>query len=599
MPGRTTNPRTPTTTPTTAPTAVSNRRTARSLGRAAGATLGLAGAVVAIQPVSPVGAAPALPSFPGAEGFGAGTTGGRGGDVVIVDTLEPFGPGSLGDALSPDDCRPRTVVFSVSGVIEVPYPHDIELRCGDVTIAGQTAPGAGITIHGRIDGYEAGGNIIMRHLRFRPPPITDAQGGEKDLGSRYDALQLSGNPGLMLDHLSLAWGSDETLDIYEGSPDATVQWTTIEQSNPEGQPEGPHNDAMIAGPDSPRVTVHHVLMAHHRARCPALSAGPAELLNSVTYDCQDAFVHHNPAEGEFHIAGNTFIQGPNHDNFTPLYFDDEDPGGTTYWLHDNQITAPGQFEGVVDDIADTPLGEPAFAGADPDQVISTPTDFATLAPSSVPVSMQSPADAYDAVLAQAGAFPRDQITAATIDDVRTGGGSWDPDPPADLIAGLTPGAAPADADRDGMADEWERANGLDPGDGDDHASVRPSGYTAIEEYVNGLSDALTGAAPAATGRPDGGGSGSDGGSGSGGSGGSADDRGTTGSTARPGTTARPSSGGAGPASSAAGGTPSGATDPVSSSDAVVLARVGVGLGGAALAVAAAALVLTLRRRPTP
>ncbi len=69
-----------------------------------------------------VGAAPELVAFPGAEGFGAGATGGRGGDVMIVDTLEPFGPGSLGDAMSPEDCRPRTVVFAVSGVIEVPGP---------------------------------------------------------------------------------------------------------------------------------------------------------------------------------------------------------------------------------------------------------------------------------------------------------------------------------------------------------------------------------------------------------------------------------------------------------------------------------------------
>ncbi len=446
---------------------------------------------------SPASGAPELPAFPGAEGFGAGATGGRGGDVMIVTTLEPFGPGSLGDALAPEACRPRTVVFRVSGVIEVPGKHDLELTCGNITIAGQTAPGAGITVAGRVDGYGAdpGGNIIMRHVRFRPPPISDEEGAVDNLGQIYDALQLSNNSNMMLDHLSLSWGSDETVDMHEYANDSTLQWSTIEQSNPEGQAEGPHNDGMMVGPDSPRVSIHHVLFAHHEARCPAMGTGPAEFINSIVYDCKDAFVHHNAAEGEFHIAGNTFVHGPSHEEFTPLFFDDEEPGGTTYWLYQNAFVAPGQFEGVADDISDTPLAEGAFYGAGPDQVISAPSDFSQAADSYAPVSMQAPGDAYEAVLAQAGAFPRDAMTNETIDDVRNGTGDWDPDPPDNLVEGLTAAESPADDDEDGMADDWETENGLDPDDGDDHGTTMPSGYSAIEEYVNGLSDAIVGSAP--------------------------------------------------------------------------------------------------------
>ncbi len=452
------------------------------------------GAGRAEAPTSASSSTPALPAIPGAEGFGAGATGGRGGSVVIVSTLEPFGPGSLGEALAPEVCEPRTVVFRVSGVIEVSGRHDLELTCGNVTIAGQTAPGAGITLHGRIDGYGAdpAGNIIIRHLRLRPPPITTAEGGVDDLGAVYDALQLSNNSNLMLDHLSLSWGSDETLDLYEFASDVTLQWSTIEQSNPEGQPDGPHNDGVIFGPDSPRASIHHVLFAHHRARCPAMSAGPAELINSVIYDCQDGFVHHNPASGEFHIAGNTFIHGPSHTEFTPLYFDDEDPGGTTYWLFQNDIQAPGQFEGVVDDISGTPLADAAFAGAGPDQIISSPSDFSATSGGYVPVTMQAPADAAAAVLDRAGAFPRDGVTAATVDDVRNGTGSWEPNPPANLLDGLSPTEPPPDADTDGMADTWELENGLDPSNGTDHAVVMSSGYTAIEEYINGLAEQVAG-----------------------------------------------------------------------------------------------------------
>jgi pectate lyase len=445
----------------------------------------------------PASAVPELPAFPGAEGFGAGATGGRGGSVVIVSTLEPFGPGSLGEALAPEDCRPRTVVFRVSGVVEVPGKHDLELLCGNVTIAGQTAPGAGITLHGRIDGYGAdpAGNVIIRHLRIRPPPITDDEGAVDDLGTIYDSLQLSNNSNLMLDHLSLSWGSDETLDLYEFANDTTLQWSTIEQSNPQGQPEGPHNDGIMVGPDSPRTSIHHVLFAHHRSRCPAMGSGPAELINSTVYDCQDGFVHHNPAQGEFHIAGNTFIHGPSHDDFTPLYFDDEEPGGTTYWLYQNDIRAPGLYEGIVDDISDTPLAENAFLGAGPEQIISSPSDFSEASNGYVPVTMQSPAEASAAVLDQAGAFPRDGTTSETIDDVRNGTGDWDPDPPDDLLEGLSSTEPPADDDLDGMADAWELEHGLDPSDGDDHVAVMSSGYTAIEEYVNELSDQLVGASP--------------------------------------------------------------------------------------------------------
>ena len=461
--------------------------------------------VVVFATVAPPRAtgAPELPAFPGAEGFGAGATGGRGGRVYIVTTLEPFGPGSLGEALAPAKCEPRIVVFAVSGVIEVPGKHDLELTCGNLTVAGQTARGAGITVNGRVDGYGAdpAGNIIIRHVRFRPPPITDEEGAVDNLGRIYDALQLSNNSNLMLDHLSLSWGSDETVDLYEFANDSTLQWSTIEQSNPHGQAEGPHNDGIMVGPESPRVTIHHVLFAHHEARCPAMGTGPAEFLNSVVYDCKDAFVHHNAANGEFHIAGNTFIHGPSHKEFTPIFLDDEDPGGTTYWLYQNEFVAPGQLEGIADDISGTPLAEVAFYGADPDQVIDSPSDFAEASKSYAPVSMQAPGEAYDAVLESAGAFPRDAMTAETIDDVRNRTGDWEPDPPADLLQGLTPGVPPTDADKDGIADDWEGAHRLNATDPDDHATVMSSGYTAIEEYVNELSVALVGAPPPASQSP--------------------------------------------------------------------------------------------------
>lgn len=449
-------------------------------------TAALAGVLVLVLlPFPPVGAGAGAqtgpPAFPGAEGFGAGATGGRGGAVVRVTTLEPFGPGSLGAALDPEVCEPRIVVFRVSGVID----GELDLTCGDVTVAGQTAPGAGITVRGRIDGYGAdpGGNIIIRHLRVRPPPPAP------DKATFHGAIQLSNNPRVILDHVSASWAVDEVVDLFEGSSDVTVQWSTIEESRTESHPEGAHNYGMILGPDVPRVSIHHTLFAHHRARCPAVAAGPAEIINTVAYNCRDGFVHHNPAAGEFHLTANTYRSGPDTDDLVPFFFDDEDPGDVGYHLAGNRIDDPGVFVGVVDNIWERPAPHAGLEEAGGEEfALDRPAEFG--GEGHVPVSAQGAQAAFDAVLAGAGAFPRDAVTIRTLTEVADRAGGWGAEEPADLLAGLTPTDPPTDGDEDGMADDWEAARGLDPDNGTDHTTVMESGYTAVEEYVNELADDL-------------------------------------------------------------------------------------------------------------
>jgi hypothetical protein len=106
------------------------------------------------------------------------------------------------------------------------------------------------------------------------------------------------------------------------------------------------------------------------------------------------------------------------------------------------------------------------------------------------VTTESSVEAYELVLDGAGCFPRDLVTRRTVEEVRSGGGAWGKREPADLMEGLSARPAPQDTDRDGMADQWEAANGLDSSNGDDHSHVMDSGYTAIEEYCNGLAAVL-------------------------------------------------------------------------------------------------------------
>src|SRR6185295_101742 len=116
-------------------------------------------------------AAVALKAFPGAEGWGAVSRGGRGGRVIKVTNLNAKGPGSLAEACAADG--PRIVVFDVSGVIR----GDVRITKPYITIAGQTAPGAGITVEGIVSSYNYGVNdIVIRHLRVRPRRASGAGG---------------------------------------------------------------------------------------------------------------------------------------------------------------------------------------------------------------------------------------------------------------------------------------------------------------------------------------------------------------------------------------------------------------------------------------
>lgn len=427
-------------------------------------------------------AAAALPAFPGAQGFGAVATGGRGGQVLKVTTLAASGPGSLQWAL--DQPGPRIIVFAVSGVIN----GDIEIPHGDVTIAGQTAPGAGITIHGHLT-TEFGttfGNFVIRHLRVRAPAANTDWPPEQ-----HDAIQFSTNHTMILDHVDISHGIDENFDLYDGAQDITVQWSAITfPVHGGGHPDGAaHNYGILNGPGGGRISIHHNLFVHNKARTPALAEGPADVRNNVIYNGREGFVHHNPAAGDFNLIGNYYKDGPSA-TLAPFWFDPENGPTvpTRYYVWNNHVEDPGIFTGRVDN----PYTTPGFAAAYTFACCGLQSsqfnawgefNFASYS-GYVAIPTESPAAAYEAVLARAGAWPRDLVNQWAVEETRTRTGSWGNRRPADWMTGLTPGTPPPDTDNDGMPNAWETARGLNPANGADHSTVMPSGYTAIEEYIN-------------------------------------------------------------------------------------------------------------------
>jgi hypothetical protein len=435
-------------------------------------------------------------AFPGAEGWGAVSQGGRGGKVLKVTNLNASGPGSLAEACTAEG--PRIVVFDVSGVIR----GDIRITRPYITIAGQTAPGAGITIEGIVSSYNHGiHDVIIRHLRVRPRRAT---------GSGGDCIQLSGlgpaqsgTYNIILDHLSLSWGNDEIIDLYDAH-DVSVQWCTVEESDDQGHSKGAHNYGMIsAAENNGAVSVHHNLWAHHARRVPCMAPyrenAADDFCNNVIYDCRGGYVddgHGARAKSPVNLHKNYYRRGPQtaerlypyalspsmayyvRDNF----FEDWGyQGHPRHWKPSNQ---PGgvprwiQFNNNGNEI-DIPAQTPAIALIDAK-------------------------DAFDLVLAKAGCWPRDRVTTRTIDEVKAKTGAWGRNAPLEpsdewFLEGLMTDKAAADKDGDGLPDDWEKMHGLDPNKPSDAAATvaagksagdRHQGYSYIEFYINELADSL-------------------------------------------------------------------------------------------------------------
>jgi hypothetical protein len=410
-------------------------------------------------------------AFPGAEGYGKFATGGRGGKVYEVTTLNSSGPGSLGEAIGVSG--PRTIVFRVSGTIE----GNFNIRNDNITIAGQTAPPDGICIKGNL-GVSAN-NVIIRYIRVRANPAVETDA----IGGRY-------HKNIILDHVSASWSSDEVMSLYHNE-NITIQWCMITEACAKG--DTGHRFGGIWG--NQYGTYHHNLIADNDSRNPRWASGCGfnDYRNNVLYNWgyQSSYGGEARQRGDrrnppiefstINIVANYYKPGPATRNAVrrriaePSARSSNDKG--SWYVADNVV------EGYPAVTANN------WLGIDGSNYIQLNEPWPAMA-----INQQTPEDACNAVLDHAGcSLPnRDVVDARIIEEVRNGTATYGNNgiiTTPDDVGGwpeLRSTAAPPDSDGDGMPDTWESKFGLDPKDPYDNTQDKDSdGYTNLEEYLNG------------------------------------------------------------------------------------------------------------------
>ncbi len=410
------------------------------------------------------------PAFPGAEGFGAFAVGGRGGDVYHVTSLLDSGPGSLRNGIQTAN-RARTIVFDLSGTIFL--QSKLIINKPYLTLAGQTAPGDGITVAGWTTSVSNTHDVVVRYMRFRPGDINCPR-------LQDDSLNVDNSVNVIIDHVSASWSIDETLSVTH-SDRVTVQWSLITESlNNSCHLEGQHGYGSLLRYGNGGLTFHHNLYAHHFNRNPRLGDDLGlDFVNNVVYDWgTDAGYSGDASEGtpRLNYVGNYVIAGPATPTAKRARAFRGGSDKTLIYQSDNLIDS--NVNGIRDGVN---TGWGMFVSPYTQQ--SNRFEFPQ-------IQTDSPGLAYRRVLANAGdALSRDPVDIRIISDVMKEGGRFiDSQHQVGDWPDLKTLPPPPDSDRDGVPDEWEIAHGMNPCDASDGPALTESGYSNLEVYLTGLLD---------------------------------------------------------------------------------------------------------------
>ena len=398
-------------------------------------------------------------AFPEAIGFGANVSGGRNGSVYHVTNLNDSGEGSFRDAVSAPN---RIVVFDVSGIIDIKSAVSVK---SNITIAGQTAPGEGIAIHGGKVSTGKQSNIIIRYLRIRP--------GENTSSKKDDALNLYDSKDIIVDHCSIElapWNN------FGGSSDnanyritgVTVQNTLV--ANPIGQQFGAHVESV----DGTWAWYYNAFINTHNRN--PLDKINDVFVNNVLYNFEAGYTTHTSTHFKHDIVNNYFVYGPKGSN--PWFQVDKNQ---SIYASGNMIdnNRDGVLNGVPSNIyyyqgAGEELVEPWSEETTKNPVYSAATAWRL-------VNSQSgvlPYDDIDSLIwHQAGTLGKDGALVKSVVGIGlSANGGW-----GEVLSG----ELPLDSDGDGMPDYFEEALGYDK-EKDDATEKAEDGYLFIEKYINWL-----------------------------------------------------------------------------------------------------------------
>jgi len=437
-------------------------------------------------------------AFPGAEGYGKNATGGRGGRVIKVTTLEDHSnPGSLRYAISQSGAR--IIVFEVSGNIKL--KSRLQIKNGDITIAGQSAPGDGICIQD----YElnvAADNVIIRFMRFRMGDLTK---------NEQDALWGRYAKNIIIDHCSMSWSIDECSSFY-ANQNFTMQYCILSESlNKSFHEKDDHGYGAIWG--GTHATFHHNLLAHHNSRNPRFDGGSrtgtgaspfgvdqVDFRNNVIYNwgSNSAYGGEN---GRYNLVNNYFKPGPGTDKsknkrIMQLSMETDltqyPPGYGTFYISGNYMF--GNQSVTLDNWN---------GGVDLTTGVVLLNAKAVVPFANSPITEHPAEKAFLYVMDYAGAsFKRDVVDQRIIAEVQNGTVTYSGSKTGKMgiidsqtdVGGwpvLNQGTILKDTDGDGMPDEWEIAMKLDPNKANANGRDLSTGYDNIEVYLNSLVGTIT------------------------------------------------------------------------------------------------------------